>query len=189
MSLRRQLKTLVQGLRDHFAEVEPVPALGQVRSIVFLCKGNICRSPYAMVKLEQLLQEAGIDSVNVVSAGLETTPGKPADGVALAVSARRGIDLGKHKTTSVSKETADSADLLIVMERAHLRVIETRYPELRSRSFLLSAFGRHRFSPLDIADPYGRSPAEFDRCYERIDFALEASVDQIKGSGHTVRSR
>ena len=76
--------------------------------LVFVCKGNICRSAYA----EAVARSMGIDSI---SCGIDAVIGAPANEQAIKISAMRGFDLSKHKTTTVQSLTFKESDLLISM--------------------------------------------------------------------------
>lgn len=87
-----------------------------------VCTANVCRSPMAAAILQHHLDEAGIDAV-VTSAGTMGPNGLPVDPEAVAAVARWGIDLSAHQPRVFSKEIGaeDGADLIITMERQHLR--------------------------------------------------------------------
>src|SRR5438445_5658967 len=71
-----------------------------VQSVLFVCKGNVCRSPLAEVYFQSLV-ENGRRQIAVRSAGLETTPGKPAHAKAKAVALEHQLSLDEHATTQV----------------------------------------------------------------------------------------
>ena len=82
---------------------------GSIDRLVFVCKGNICRSAYA----EAVARSIGVDSI---SCGIDTVTGAPANEQAIKISSMRGFDLTKHKTTPVQSLTFKENDLLIAME-------------------------------------------------------------------------
>jgi len=63
--------------------------------VVFICYGNICRSPYAAARLRHMLATSGVTGVEVDSAGF-VAPGRPADRQAAAIARERGTELGAH---------------------------------------------------------------------------------------------
>ena len=85
---RRQTKELVWRLRGAFVRNPPLPA--RVESIVFVCKGNICRSPFAALLAERCLAEQGRTSPAIHSAGLAPSQAgeSPPDAVAAAAPLR-----------------------------------------------------------------------------------------------------
>jgi len=141
-----------------------------IGNILVLCKGNVCRSPFAAGYLETQFNKRRI-SVGIVSAGLVTTAGEPAYPLAKTTSIRYGIDLSRHLTTVISKELVAKADLILVMELVHNQMLFRSFPEARAKTFLL---GHCSPNPVtDIRDPYGGTPEEFEQCYALIVKACE----------------
>lgn len=136
-----------------------------IRSVLFVCRGNICRSAYAEKKFHLLLRDLGLSEVNVSSAGLETTPDKPADPVAIEVARSLGIDLSTHRTRRVDKALV-AADLILAMEGWQIRVLRKRFAV---RAYLLGAFGE---GGITIFDPYALPPMRYSECFSQIDEAL-----------------
>jgi len=91
-----------------------------VERLVFVCKGNICRSAYA---------EAVANSYNLesVSCGIHTTLGKPANILAQEAALRAGRDIRKHKTTPLSSVSLRKGDLLVAMEPWQLQYLENKF--------------------------------------------------------------
>lgn len=135
-----------------------------VERLVFVCKGNICRSAYA----EAVARSLGVDSI---SCGVETGVDLPANEDAIRVAAAKGIDLSKHKTTPVQSLSFREGDLIITMEPWQLEYISREYGE--GRCSLLGLWGR----PVNpyIHDPYGASSVYFNYCFNSI----EKSVHEI----------
>lgn len=138
---------------------------GSVKRLVFVCKGNICRSAYA----EAVARSLGIDSV---SCGVETQTGLPANESAIRVAAVKGFDLREHRTAPIQSMTFRDGDLLIAMEPWQLEYINREYGEQYSCS-LLGLWGQP-VSPY-IHDPYGASSVYFNRCFNYI----EKSVNEV----------
>ncbi len=147
--------------------------------VIFVCTGNICRSPYAEVKLRNVLAERGIDSIAVSSYGMDTTPGKPANETARAVAAKRNIDLEQHATQQLSKECIDKASLVLVMAPHHRRAVAALRPGSLSRVAYLGAFGLANNTPLVLADPYSLPEEEFVLCFNNIDTAILGLADYL----------
>jgi protein-tyrosine phosphatase len=104
-----------------------------VDRLVFVCKGNICRSAYA----EVVAKSIGVESI---SCGIDTVTGKPANEMALKTSATRGFDLGKHKTTTVQSLTFEKTDLLLAMEPWQSKYLVDNLP-VGSQCTLCGAMG------------------------------------------------
>ncbi|MFO0773262.1 MAG: hypothetical protein U0172_01180 [Nitrospiraceae bacterium] len=136
-----------------------------VKSVLFLCKGNICRSPLADVYFQHKVREARSPIV-VKSAGIETTPGKPAHTFAKEVGQANGISLDRHQTTPLYHELVNQADLVFVMEVAQKRRVLRLYPDAKGKVFVLGQFCAR--GPLDIDDPYSGTIDDFRVCFDRI---------------------
>lgn len=147
-----------------------------VQSVLFVCKGNICRSPLGEVCLRALARQAG-RSLTIRSAGLETTPGKPAHLKAQATALENGLSLETHATTQVHAELLDKSDLIIVMEVAQKDRIHGLYPNTRGKVVLLGRFDST--GPLEIADPYSGTSEDFRSCYRQVKRCCEALAARL----------
>lgn len=146
----------------------------QVERLVFVCMGNICRSPYAEAVA------AGL-RMPVVSAGLNAQSGVCANPDAIRNAERRGVDLRGHAAQRIDDLDIGPADLLIGMEpwQAHrLRHIGHRHGS-KAQVTLLGLWG----SPPNpyIADPFGCDDGYFQTCYARIDAGVAGILEQIGG--------
>lgn len=150
----------------------PKPA----RSILVVCKGNICRSPLAEAYLKCLIDKHGLSTV-VQSAGLDTCFGKPAHPFAQVVGTQGGLLLGKHGTQPLHKDQVERADMIVVMEwQQRSRVIKL-YPQARKKVFLLRQF--YDQSVREVADPYSGTLEDFQTCFSMIKQACEVLVLQM----------
>jgi predicted ATP-grasp superfamily ATP-dependent carboligase/protein-tyrosine-phosphatase len=151
----------------------------RIATVLVLCKGNICRSPFAAGYLETESVKRRL-SMKIFSAGLDTTAGKPAYPLAAMISKKCGIDLGSHLTTVISKDMIEKADLILVMEITHTQMLFRLFPEARTKTVLL---GHLSPDPLtDIRDPYGGTPEEFEQCYALIVKACDGLLHHLQAS-------
>lgn len=137
--------------------------LHTTRRLVFVCQGNICRSPYA----EILARSIGLPAL---SCGVSASGSAVADEIAARVAFGRGVDLSDHTSVNISKLKLGPGDLLLGMEPRHLETL--RKVSMRSGAHL-SLLGLWA-SPKRpwIADPYGLRPEAFDRAFELIEESL-----------------
>lgn len=150
----------------------PKPA----RSILVVCKGNICRSPLAEAYLKCLVEKHRLP-IAVQSAGLETSFGKPAHPLAQLVGTQGGLLLGKHATQPLHKDQVERADMIVVMEwQQRSRVIKL-YPQARQKVFLLRQF--YDQSVREVADPYSGTVEEFQTCFSMIRRACDVLVAKM----------
>lgn len=148
-----------------------------IRRLVFVCKGNICRSPYAEARARLL-------GLPALSAGLEAGPGKPANERFARVARTLGVELSGHRARHIAELELGTEDLLIAFEPLHARVLRARYAGASTRTIaLLGMFCRPR-APY-IHDPYGASDEYAWSCALRIDAALDVLALQ---AAHLKRS-
>ena len=154
--------TVVRHRKERWAAVR-LP--DSVQSVLFVCKGNICRSPLAEVYFQSLVEKEG-RQMTVRSAGLETTTGKPAHAKAKAVALEHRLSLDEHATTEVHKELLDQSDLIVVMEIVQKDRMHRLYPNTKGKVVLLGRFDS--VGPLEIADPYSGTSEDFHSCFQQM---------------------
>lgn len=136
-------------------------ALRTAKSILFVCKGNICRSPFA----HRVAEAASRAGVACVSAGYYPASGRPAPQPAVASAAQFGIDLSGHRSVLLTAEQVRAADAIFVFDLENYERVVAEYG-CRRKVHLLGALAPD--GPLDIADPYGADADEFLKTYDRI---------------------
>ncbi len=153
--------------------------LGGRGRILFVCQGNICRSPFAEAALRARLDLAlgaplgtppGNSPITVASAGTMPRPGRATPDFGIAAAAARGIDLSAHRSAWLSPSAIASASLLVVFEERNRASLLDRYPDARAPIVMLGDLAG--LGP--IADPIDGTPADFERSYDRIATAIEA---------------
>jgi protein-tyrosine-phosphatase len=120
---------------------------GGPRKIVFLCYGNICRSPLAAKLAEKSL--AGIE---IESAGFHAQSGRSCPEKMLRIAGSFGIDLSQHRSARVTREQLLRADLVVAMDLDNIQRLKRDFPEALPRTTLLGLFADPGTGP--IADPY-----------------------------------
>ncbi len=151
----------------------PLPA--GVRTIVFVCLGNICRSPFAGVLTAQRLAESGHRGITSVSAGLRTTQAKRSPVEACEAASRYGVDLKAHEPQLLTPQMIERAEMVVVMEHAQFTQLRARYPMFRDRIFLMSLWDDEAagaYARYNITDPFGQPIDDFDACYARFSRAV-----------------
>jgi protein-tyrosine-phosphatase/peptidoglycan/xylan/chitin deacetylase (PgdA/CDA1 family) len=148
----------------------------QVRRLVFVCRGNICRSPYA----ELVARRAGLTAV---SFGLTARTGSPAYPDAIENAAVCGIDLKPHRSQRGEDIVIGPGDLLIGMERWHVRTLRSMAKEKNAQVTLLGLW-RSPSHPY-IHDPYGHRDAYFQTCFSVIAAAVHGIAKHLPRRGST----
>ena len=145
--------------------------------ILFVCTGNICRSPFAHAFFAKLINEKRLRGITVESAGLLALPGNSATHMAQRVAEDFGVDLSGHKAKSVSKELVARSSLILVMEKSHEDTLLTDFPEAQGKTRLIRHFARFGSKQRGIADPYGLKYDAYRFCFLDIEDAVLGLID------------
>lgn len=143
-------------------------------AILFVCLGNICRSPLAEGILRHRIRAAGLErAVSVDSAGTASWhTGKTPDPRSIAVAARNGIDLTEQRARQVATADFKAFDMILAMDAANLA-------ELRARKPAGSHAEIRRFLGRDVPDPYYGGPEGFDHVFRMLDEGCAALVAEL----------
>jgi protein-tyrosine phosphatase len=154
------------GFYDSYSQVDWT----SVERLVFICKGNICRSAYA----EAVARSLGIESI---SCGLDTIEGMVADTEAVSTALALGLDISAHRTTPIAYIPLRKTDLLIATEPWHCDFLYKNFAR-QHHCTLLGLWSR----PLTphISDPYSASPEYFEKCFRYIEQSVNEISKKIK---------
>ena len=134
-------------------------------SVVFVCFGNIMRSPMAEALFRQAAREAHLTDVEAFSAGLHAIPGREAHPWALSAAAEMGLPLTGHRARRLTAEIVSRADVVFAMDLQNKAELLASYPEARQKLLLLSAFAPGKARDREIPDPYFGNLDTTRRCY------------------------
>lgn len=153
------------------------------RRVLFVCMGNICRSPTAEGLFRRLVAERGLDdTIEVDSAGtLSYHQGEPPDARMREAAARRGYELG-GTARAVAAVDFERFDLIVAMDRDNLRDLEAEAGTARSRLRLFSDF-LPAGSPVDVPDPYYGGASGFDRVLDLVEVGCPALLAELSTAG------
>lgn len=154
--------------------------LPRPRRIVFMCLGNICRSPYAEVAFRQRFATSDTD-LAIRSAGF-IGPGRPTPREGQNVAAARGIDLSAHVSATITRDQAAAADLLVVMEAVQVRRLVRELGVPAARIVHLGDLDPQPIDVRNIPDPFKQPESAFVASYARIDRCLAALAGALSGA-------
>lgn len=143
--------------------------------VIFVCTGNLCRSPIAEGILKDLILDEA-DSrhvmlpIDVLSAGIHVEEGLPAARYAVQTAALHGISLQFHRSHQITGAAARSANLLLVMEKRHVDYIHHNWADV-DNVHEIKRFGREGdYLPeeIEIMDPMGHGPEVYRRVFDEL---------------------
>jgi len=153
--------------------------MSAIKSILFVCTGNTCRSVMAERLLKKRLKELGKDDVEVFSAGIRAPGGLPPTHGTIEAMEGEDVDVSDFRSKNLSDDMIRRADLILVMEEMHKEEIVKRVPQAASKTHLLKMFGKDETGwhaeGFDIPDPIGRPLTDYKYCINMI----KREIDRI----------
>ena len=144
------------------------------RSVLFVCTGNICRSPTAEAVLKDLATKTGVE-LRVESAGIgDWHVGQPPDERAQHHAKTRGYDLSAQRARQVRKRDFEEFDLIVAMDRGHLEILQDHCPPQHRGKLRMLVKGR------DVPDPYYGGPEGFEQVLDMVEAACLGLLYEMK---------
>ncbi len=149
--------------------------------VLFVCSGNICRSPLAEALFKHLADEAGLGARFVVdSAGTHGYhEGDPADPRTRRVGERHGLDVTSI-ARAVEDHDFDRFDLIVAMDRGHRRELVARAGPARAKKIRLMREFDPRADGLDVPDPYYDGQPAFENVHAILDAACRGLLETLR---------
>jgi len=151
--------------------------------VLFVCMGNICRSPTAHGVFRHMVEEAGLaDSIAIDSAGTHDFHiGKPPDRRATRAAAERGYRLDDLRARAVAPRDLDAFDHVLAMDRAnHRALLAMGTPEERPKVELFMAYAEG-YSDDEVPDPYYGGVSGFDDVLDRVEAGCRGLLVHVRG--------
>ncbi len=150
--------------------------------VLFVCMGNICRSPTAQGVFENLVQQKGLDGhIEIDSAGTHAYHiGNPPDKRAQATALNRGVDLSSQRARRVQVGDFEYYDYVLAMDKDNLgNLIAICPPEMEGKVELFLGYSTH-FDDEEVPDPYYGASTGFERVLDMIESASEGLLADIR---------
>jgi protein-tyrosine-phosphatase/predicted ATP-grasp superfamily ATP-dependent carboligase len=149
----------------------------KLRRVLFLCYGNICRSPFAAAYWNAGCGESLPPTPAAASAGFHRQADRSTPAWVIDAARERGIDLSEHRSKVVSRSAVDSADAIFVMDLETYQRLVSEFPSVKRKAYLLALFADNGEG--EIADPYSGGKPAARACYERLVSALDGLKKRV----------
>src|SRR5471032_1595705 len=154
-----------------------------MRNVLFVCTGNICRSPMAQGLFAELIR--GRRDIEVTSAGIGAVGGQPPSPYAVEVMLEIGIDIRNVRSKPLMADLVRKADFIFVMTYGHLDSMLLLFPSAAEKMFLLREFETDLpVMERELSDPIGQSREVYRECRDQIQAALPRLLDLVLRSTH-----
>ena len=152
-----------------------------MKSVLFVCTGNICRSPIAEGLFKHLVRERG--DIEVASAGVHAVRGQPPSLYAVQVCATDGVDISPFRSQPLTAALVERATHIFAMTGAHLETIHLLFPHGAEKAYLLREFEETGTTVWrDVPDPIGLGRDVYEVCARTIKNALPSVLAFVEQS-------
>ncbi len=150
--------------------------------VLFVCMGNICRSPTAQGVFEALLQKEGLlDEINVDSAGTHAYHvGEAPDHRATSAAARRGVDISQQHARKVRPSDFEQFDCILAMDDDNYRLLAAACPPDYQEKLVLFLSYAKQLGLTEVPDPYYGGANGFEQVLDVVEAASEGLLNVIK---------
>ncbi|MFQ5716365.1 MAG: hypothetical protein ACE5GQ_04625 [Nitrospinales bacterium] len=150
-----------------------------VGNVLFVCTGNICRSPAAEYVLRAKLETQKINNMMAFSAGLVDMGRQPPPREMVEIAADFSVNMENHRSKTITHKAVGDADLIFTMEAFHRNKIHALFPDHQQKVFMLSLFDS-KFNGININDPLGMSFYHYRYCFDRIDSLVQKLIPVLQ---------
>lgn len=144
------------------------------KSFLFICSGNVCRSPFAEHVARKVARKR-----EFFSAGMKVSKSNPPPPEAVVAAEEFGVKLDGHRSREITPDMVESFDMVLAMEASQFQGLKKAYSDLSGKIFLLPFYEEapdkkgNWFYRYNIEDPYGKSLEAFQNCFRRIEICIQ----------------
>jgi glycine hydroxymethyltransferase len=149
--------------------------------VLFVCTGNICRSPIAEGLFREMAKRAGIQDVETASAGIGAGDGQEPSDFSVEVLAEEGIDISGQRSQMLTPDLVEAASHIFGMTTSHQQAIQAFFPEIQEKVFVLRELIVDEAFDLDVPDPIGMGRDEYERTRNLIKEAMPSVISFVGG--------
>jgi glycine hydroxymethyltransferase len=152
-----------------------------MKTVLFICTGNVCRSPMAEGIFRHAVRSRG--DYRVLSAGLGAMEGQPPSAFAVQAVKELGIDIAGQRSHMLTPELVEQADFIFGMTHSHVDTVMMLYPQAAEKTFLLREFDETLdWYEKDISDPIGGSYEVYLNCRDQIEQGIVSLLRFVERS-------
>lgn len=153
-----------------------------MNKVLFVCTGNICRSPSAAGVFQHIIDEAGLsDVIGVDSAGTHAFHvGEPPDPRAQAAAQKRGYDLSGYVARQIRPDDFREFDLILAMDWENLSALQQQCPKVYQHKLMLLMRFSNEYEEATVPDPYYGGPEGFNKVLDYIEDAGQGVFELVR---------
>ena len=150
--------------------------------VLFVCMGNICRSPTAYGVFQRLIEQSDLSGhIEIDSAGTHAYHiGNPPDMRAIAAAARRGVDLSEQRARRVTADDFERFDYILAMDEDNLLSLQSSCPPQHGHKLRLFLEYAPHLKMHEVPDPYYGGARGFEQVLDMIEAAAEGLLRQLR---------
>lgn len=152
--------------------------------VLFVCTGNLCRSPLAQAMLVAEAQARDLASrLTVASAGTHARDGQPCPTPLLEVATQYGLDLAAHRSRRLIEDDFTAQHVLVALDLGHLDHLNFMRPPIATAQQLLLLSGVDEAGTIEVPDPFGRSSRDYARAATLIQMGVRQLLTRLLPAG------